>query len=326
MPEKSYTFKLSITGPDGFSKDFEIPIGITTIGREPDNLLVLDYSTVSRYHARLECVPDECSISDLGSSNGTFINKVKIPAKAPMVIKNNDRVGIGPHFDMLFQQIELPPEALQTPGEEPPVQPDVVLVKPPEQEVPAGPAALDEPPAEPPAPPLVFVPDGDGELIAPGYSIHFRRFLKYLPGIYHTDFMANFLSIFEAIQMPIVWTIDNFDVFLSPRTAPTEFLPWLANWFEAEFDSTWTEAQKRRFLEEAWLLYARRGTKWSVVRILEIYTGQTPNVDDLASDLRPHLFRVTIPIKEGSVNRSSVEYLINHYKPAHTDYELYFQR
>jgi len=71
--------------------------------------------------------------------------------------------------------------------------------------------------------------------------------------------------------------------------------------------------------------FARRGTKWSVVRILEIYTGQTPVVDDLASDLRPHLFRVTVPLKEASINRTSVESLINHYKPAHTDYELYFR-
>jgi phage tail-like protein len=322
MPEKSYTFKLTISGPDGFLKDFEVPIGITTIGREPDNGLVLEYSTVSRYHARLECVPDECSITDLGSSNGTFINKVKIPAKSPQVIRNDDRISVGPHFDMTFQQIELlPAPAL----EEPPVQAEIVLPKPEEKPLDLPPEA--EGPGEPPVPPLFPIPDAedDGEMIVPGLSIHFRRFLNYLPGIYHTDFMASFLSIFEAIQMPIVWTIDNFDQFLSPRTAPTEFLPWLANWFEAEFDSTWSETQKRWFLEEAWLLFARRGTKWSVVRILEIYTGQTPVVDDLASDLRPHLFRVTVPLKEASINRTSVESLINHYKPAHTDYELYFR-
>ena len=79
---------------------------ITTIGREPDNLLQLEFGTVSRYHGRLECVPEECSITDLGSSNGTSINKVKIVPKTPVILKHLDRIGVGPHFEMIFSQVE----------------------------------------------------------------------------------------------------------------------------------------------------------------------------------------------------------------------------
>jgi phage tail-like protein len=309
MPNKTYSFKLLITGPGGSSTEYEIPIGITTIGREPDNLLQLDDRTVSRYHARLECVSGECSITDLGSSNGTFINKVKVSINTPIPLRNLDQVGLGPYYQMEFSQEELieeePPEKMpiEIPVNEP-VEPPV----PPE-------------PLPPPPPPE----DEPIEIPPPGLSIQFHHLIKYLPEIFRTEFMENFLGIFEGIQMPIVWTIDNFDLFLSPRTSPSGFLPWLANWYEAEFDSTWGENQRRHFLEEAWLIYARRGTKWSLARVLEIYIGQPAEVDDLAEDLRPHAFRVTIPVDEANLNRASVENLINHYKPAHTDYELNFR-
>ena len=72
-----------------------------------------------------------------------------------------------------------------------------------------------------------------------------KLLLSYLPGIYHTEFMSHFLAIFEAVLFPVEWQIDNFDLFLDPGTAPRNFLPWLANWFDIVFDSTWSEAQQR---------------------------------------------------------------------------------
>jgi len=235
-------------------------------------------------------------------------------------LHNQDRVGLGPNFDMLILIAEGVEEA---PGlEEPELLPPVEMAAPVQITVSEQPPPP-EPPAEPP-PPLPF-PEGTIDLIPPGLSIYSSRLLKFLPGIYQTEFMARFLGIFEATLVPIEWTIDNFDLFLSPRTAPTLFLPWLANWFEVEFDKTWSEKQLRLFLEEAWLIYARRGTRWALNRVLEIYTNHTPIIDDLAEDLRPHEFRVILPVSEQSLNRASVESLINYYKPAHTDYELIFQ-
>ena len=320
MSDKSYSFHLVITGPNDFSAEYEIPIGITTIGRDADNLIQLDDRTVSRHHSRLECVAGECDITDLESSNGTFVNKIKITAKTPASLKNQDRIGIGPFFEMVFSQTEVVEESAPVEEQAPP---PAFSISPPPEIVPASPPPPPPPPADetPPQPP----PDGDIDILLPGLSIQRQRLLKYLPGIYHTDFMARFLGIFETILMPVEWTIDNFDLFLSPRTTPVLFLPWLANWYEAEFDKTWSEKQQRQFLEEAWLIYARRGTKWALSRVIEIYTGQTPVIDDLSEELRPHSFYVTLPINEKSVNRASVEALINFFKPAHTDYELKIQ-
>jgi len=317
MADKTYTFRLVISGPNDFSAEFEIPIGITTIGRDADNSIQLDDRTVSRHHARLECISGECDITDLESSNGTYINKVKVAAKTPVPLKHQDRIGLGPNFEMILEQTEVIEDVI--PSEEP-VQPPVEEIsEPPEIKVSIPP--VPPPPPTAPLPP----PDGTGDLIPPGLSIQSRRLLKYLPGIYHTDFMARFLGIFEAILTPVEWTIDHFDLFLSPRTAPEAFLPWLANWYEAEFDKTWNESQRRQFLEEAWMIYSRRGTKWALGRVLEIYTGQPADIDDLAEDLRPHAFRVTLPLNEDNVNRSSITALIEYYKPAHTDYELIFR-
>jgi phage tail-like protein len=308
MTNKLYSFKLLIKGPGGFTAEYDIPIGVTTIGRDSDNLLQLDDTTISRHHARLECVVGECSITDLGSSNGTFINKIKVPAKTPIPLGDLEQIGLGPKYEMIFTRTEVTGDVI----------PDEGAGKRPPEESP-------EPPL-PPLPPLPPAPAQEEafEKTPPGLPTQGRYLLKYLPEIYQTEFMENFLGIFEAIQLPIIWTIDNFDLFLSPRTAPLAFLPWLANWYEAEFDSTWSETQRRQFLEDAWLLYARRGTKWSLSRVLEIYTGKLPVIDDLSDELKPHSFQVTVLIKEASINRTSVENLINYYKPAHTDYELIF--
>jgi hypothetical protein len=48
--------------------------GVITIGREPDNDVVLDYGVVSAHHARIALGDDgSAQIEDLGSTNGTAI-------------------------------------------------------------------------------------------------------------------------------------------------------------------------------------------------------------------------------------------------------------
>jgi phage tail-like protein len=147
--------------------------------------------------------------------------------------------------------------------------------------------------------------------IPPGLDRYSRRYLEYLPPIYHTDFMSRFLALFEAILMPVEWTVDGFDMFLDPETAPAGFLPWLQNWFLIAFDDTWSDEKRRTFLLEAHKIYARRGTKWALARMLEIYLGQKPDIDDDSQQLEPLTFLVRIPLPESSVDRELVENLID---------------
>ena len=69
-----------------FAKDKDLPFrvyikeGVTTVGREGCDI-VLDDSKVSRHHCSLYLNDEELSIIDQNSSNGTFINGLRIEKK-----------------------------------------------------------------------------------------------------------------------------------------------------------------------------------------------------------------------------------------------------
>jgi len=65
----------------------------TTIGRSPDNDIFLDDVTVSRKHAVLLQSGGELRIEDLGSLNGTFVNRRRIDAATRL--ESGDEVQIG---------------------------------------------------------------------------------------------------------------------------------------------------------------------------------------------------------------------------------------
>jgi hypothetical protein len=65
----------------------------TTIGRSPDNDIFLDDVTVSRKHAVLLQSEGEFRIEDLGSLNGTFVNRRRVDS--PARLQSGDEVQIG---------------------------------------------------------------------------------------------------------------------------------------------------------------------------------------------------------------------------------------
>ena len=65
----------------------------TTIGRSPDNDIFLDDVTVSRKHAVLAQNGNQFLIEDLGSLNGTFVNRRRI--ESPTRLESGDEVQIG---------------------------------------------------------------------------------------------------------------------------------------------------------------------------------------------------------------------------------------
>jgi hypothetical protein len=65
----------------------------TTIGRSPDCNIFLDDVTVSRTHAVLIEENGQVSIEDLGSLNGTFVNRKRIDT--PTRLQSGDELQIG---------------------------------------------------------------------------------------------------------------------------------------------------------------------------------------------------------------------------------------
>lgn len=316
-----FIMQLRVTGPDDFSQMVVLPVGVLTIGRQAGNSLVLESQLISRKHAEIETTAGGSQITDLGSANGTLVNGERLAPNVPMALMHGAVIEIGP-FRLAYEQIRVAPAK---PAEKP--------VAEAERPVAPQPEAIPQPPAESLAPatrqltipPVIQEkPKPDYSEIPPGLTLESQRLLNYLPGIYHNDFMARFLGMFEAIITPIEWNVDNFDLYLNPGTAPEEFLPWLENWFALDLDPSWDLEKRRRLLKEAHEIYARRGTKWALSRVLEIYTGTQPEIIDTAEELPPFTFTVRLPLAETDVDRVLIERIIDSNKPAHTDYTLEF--
>src|SRR3954470_7629696 len=78
---------------DGERRSFSLPRTVTVIGRREDCDLRIPLGDVSRKHCRFIADNDVLRIEDLGSSNGTFHNGVRIQEA---VVSPGDAVQVGP--------------------------------------------------------------------------------------------------------------------------------------------------------------------------------------------------------------------------------------
>tara|TARA_B100001971_G_scaffold215195_1_gene260325 strand:- start:154456 stop:155364 length:909 start_codon:yes stop_codon:yes gene_type:complete len=72
---------------------FDLVDGETTVGRNPDCTIPLEFGGISRKHFKVVVDDKTATVHDLGSSNGTFLNNQKI--EAPIALNKGDMVKIG---------------------------------------------------------------------------------------------------------------------------------------------------------------------------------------------------------------------------------------
>jgi phage tail-like protein len=181
-------------------------------------------------------------------------------------------------------------------------------------------------------------------------------YLKYLPEIYQESaFTGRFLKIFEKIltgiddgvrpdQPGIEQVLDNLGDYFDARTAPLEFLDWLAHWLALDLPEDWPQEVKRRLVPQIVQLYKKRGTKQGLAEFLKIYAGpgvtinewlhpfqigvtSTIGEDTVLEGGPPDFFRVTIihpkpDIRLKMKKEQAVRAIIDREKPAHTYYDL----
>ena len=80
----------------------ECSVGLmATIGRLPDNTLVIDNPAVSGHHACVFRDGDACVVEDLQSTNGTFVNEKRVTRRT---LQDRDVLLIGKHT-LVFDQM-----------------------------------------------------------------------------------------------------------------------------------------------------------------------------------------------------------------------------
>lgn len=70
-----------------------------TVGRDPRSDILLDDSTVSRSHAVFRRVPGGYMVQDVGSLNGTYVNRQRVDEA---VLRNGDEIMIGKYRLVYF--------------------------------------------------------------------------------------------------------------------------------------------------------------------------------------------------------------------------------
>ena len=119
----------------------------TTLGRERDNDIILIDPKISRYHAQITLENEVWQLTDLGSSNHTYINGEIV--ENPINLKPGDRISLG-EIDLLFG----PPGQAEAP------------VSQPQTTTPVGEASSVAPgPVQPAAAPVPVQSNGPSRLV-----------------------------------------------------------------------------------------------------------------------------------------------------------------
>ncbi len=189
-------------------------------------------------------------------------------------------------------------------------------------------------------------------------------YLKSLPAVYQAressepsepGFLGRFLLGFEEIltglpdvdKLGLEQKIERATRYFNPNErdgAPVEFLEWLSGWVALSLRADLDERQQRDFIANAASLYRLRGTKKGLERLLKIYTGLLPKIDELNASFQigvhstigedtilgggpAFFFRVILNVTETDPARlqhyrSVARAIIDAEKPAFTHYAL----
>ncbi len=143
---QSGSFRLLMQRGPTPGKAFELVKDVVTLGRDVSNDIVINDAEVSRHHVRLTRQMGTFALEDLGSTNGTFVNSMRLAGQK--LLSKGDVINLGETVTLTFEPVPLEQAAtivgnigpVTMPAEPPPLRP-------------AMPQMSTRPP-EPPPPPL----------------------------------------------------------------------------------------------------------------------------------------------------------------------------
>ncbi|MGW6601108.1 phage tail protein [Streptomyces sp. NPDC055036] len=160
--------------------------------------------------------------------------------------------------------------------------------------------------------------------------------VELLPALYlEQDFLGRFLAALDDVLAPIQLTLDNLPAHLDPRSAPEDFLDWVAQWVAAEPHGDAPVGERRTAVTEAVARHSRRGTRGGLAEAIRRRTGVEPEITEsggagwsptphtaLPGEERPWVaVRLRVP-EPDAVDRVGLEELIEGEIPAHIGYEV----
>jgi adenylate cyclase len=95
--------RLIISAPDGKKGILELNRPVVTIGRGEGNDLVLNDSSVSRYHAVIKHSDNSVVIADRGSTNGVYVHGRRLTQETEL--KNGDVASLG-RYELRYEQVD----------------------------------------------------------------------------------------------------------------------------------------------------------------------------------------------------------------------------
>lgn len=87
---------LCLVRGDAGSSSFVLDRGMASIGRDSQCDLVLHNHLVSRFHALVERIDDQQVLRDLGSTNGTYLNGLRLSGDQAFALRSGDVIEVGP--------------------------------------------------------------------------------------------------------------------------------------------------------------------------------------------------------------------------------------
>jgi pSer/pThr/pTyr-binding forkhead associated (FHA) protein len=94
-------------------KEYPLMKESITIGRNEDNIITVDNLAVSGYHARIDAAGKDFILTDLQSTNGTFVNDKKVISHK---LVHGDNVIVGKHLILFVGEGKEAP-AIKVPGQ-----------------------------------------------------------------------------------------------------------------------------------------------------------------------------------------------------------------
>lgn len=116
---------------------------------------------------------------------------------------------------------------------------------------------------------------------------------SYLPELYQTkeaEFLERFLSVFQTVYGQVEEEIRHGARYLDIQAAPPEVLAAVGRWLNVDNIHLWTTEHLREYLKNGARTYECRGTASGLERMVEIFIGEKPFIQESREENAAHRF------------------------------------